>query len=157
QRQGGSAHLRPRRRRRLRRPAARQAGTQGRHQGGRLAPLHARVRTRRGGRIRPPVSAGHELKPPTAGSGPRTTAGPGGQDNGRSVLVRTRLRPPVRAAGTVYRHRLDRYGEASLLGQWFDQFRRDDAAAGWLSLDPSPDDLTGFIQYVVSALQVARP
>ena len=115
------------------------------------------------------------MKPPTAGSGPRTTAGPGGQDNGRSVLVRTRLRPPVRAAGTVYRHRLDRYGEefqrrvltlvkapagygkSSLLGQWFDQFRRDDAAAGWLSLDPSPDDLTGFIQYVVSALQVARP
>jgi LuxR family maltose regulon positive regulatory protein len=49
------------------------------------------------------------------------------------------------------------YGKSSLLGQWFDQFRRDDAAASWLSLDPSSDDLTGFVQYVVSALQVGRP
>jgi LuxR family maltose regulon positive regulatory protein len=95
--------------------------------------------------------------------------------DGGGVLVRTRLSPPVRAAGTVYRHRLDRYGEefrsrmltvvkapagygkSSLLGQWFDQFRQNDAAAGWLSLDPSPDDLMGFIQHLIGALQVARP
>ena len=98
-----------------------------------------------------------------------------GWGDGRGVLVRTRLSPPIRAAGTVYRHRLDRYGEefrrraltvvkapagygkSSLLGQWFDQFRQDDAAAAWLSLDPSPDDLMGFIQHLVGALQVARP
>jgi len=29
--------------------------------------------------------------------------------------------------------------------------------AGWLSLDSSSDDLTGFVQYVVSALRVACP
>jgi LuxR family maltose regulon positive regulatory protein len=91
------------------------------------------------------------------------------------VLVRTRLSPPIRAAGTVYRHRLERYGEefrlslltvvkapagygkSSLLGQWFDQFRQSDAAVGWLSLDPSPDDLMGFIQHLVGALQISRP
>jgi LuxR family maltose regulon positive regulatory protein len=97
------------------------------------------------------------------------------RDDGGEVLVRTRLRPPVRAAGTILRQRLDRhgdafrarvltvvkgpagYGKSSLLGQWFDHLRRQRLAAGWLSLDPTPDDLTGFIQYVIGALQIVRP
>lgn len=91
-----------------------------------------------------------------------------------SVIVRTRLSPPVRAAGAVYRHRLDYgealhrrvltvvkapagYGKSSLLGQWFEFLRQGDAAAGWLSLDPTPDDLMSFVRHLVSALQRARP
>ncbi len=91
------------------------------------------------------------------------------------VVVRTRLSPPTRAAGAVYRHRLDHhdedfrrravtlvkapagYGKSSLLAQWFEQLRQSDAAAGWLSLDPTPDDLMGFVRHLVAALQRARP
>lgn len=115
------------------------------------------------------------MKASAAEHGSQIADTPGGSVDDGSVLVRTRLRPPVRAAGTVYRHRLDHYcdafrrhvltvvkgpagyGKSSLLGQWFDQFRQSNAAAGWLSLDPSPDDLTGFIQYLVGAIQIARP
>jgi LuxR family transcriptional regulator, maltose regulon positive regulatory protein len=107
----------------------------------------------------------------------RTVAqeGPLDRDSFASLVVRTRLSPPIRPAGTVYRHRLDRYGEdfrrpaltvlkgpagygkSSLMGQWFEQLRRAGAAAGWLSLDPTPDDLMSFVRHLVTALQIARP
>jgi len=91
------------------------------------------------------------------------------------ILVRTRLRPPFRASGTIHRHRLQEmvaevrrhtlslvkapagYGKSSVLGQWFDALRRDGFAVGWLSLDSISDDLTGFFRYVLAALQISRP
>lgn len=97
------------------------------------------------------------------------------RDESDSLIVRTRLSPPVRPAGTVQRYRLGRdgedfrrhsltvvkgpagYGKSSLMGQWFEQLRRSGAAVGWLSLDPTPDDLMGFVRHLISALQIARP
>lgn len=98
-----------------------------------------------------------------------------GAERSDGDVVHTRLCPPMRASGAVYRHRFDHYreefrqravtivkapagyGKSCLLGQWFEHLRRSDVAAGWLSMDPTPDDLMGFIRHVVASLQRSRP
>lgn len=78
-------------------------------------------------------------------------------------LMRTRLRPPTRAAGLIRRKTLDRfmqrtgsrrltfvkapagYGKSSLLQSWYSSFSTGhDMAAGWLSMDSSLNELKTF-------------
>lgn len=90
-------------------------------------------------------------------------------------LVWTRLRPPMRASGSVRRRRLSGaadqlrhrlltvirapagYGKSSLLGQWFDGLKAVGAAVGWLSQGSTRDDLTSFLLYAIGALRESRP
>jgi LuxR family maltose regulon positive regulatory protein len=78
-------------------------------------------------------------------------------------LIRTRLRPPTRAAGLIRRRTLDEaaeriaarrltfvkapagYGKSSLLQSWYNFLSADKSVAvGWLSLDRSLDDMRTF-------------
>lgn len=90
-------------------------------------------------------------------------------------LLQTRLRPPIRASGTIPRDRLTGlvtevrqrvltvvkappgYGKTTLLGQWFKFLHAEGAAVGWLSLVPTQDDIASFFQYIVGAMRVTRP
>lgn len=90
-------------------------------------------------------------------------------------LVRTRLRPPVKAGATLVRSRLEElfsevrkrpltvirapagYGKSSILAQWFDHLASDGSAVGWLSLDKDGGDFTRFFGYLVASVQEQRP
>lgn len=90
-------------------------------------------------------------------------------------LISTRLRPPVSGGGLMSRSRLEilgnqvkqhtltfvkspaGYGKSSLLSQWFHIMQGEGVAPGWLSLDRTQDDLSGFFRYVAAALKNSVP
>lgn len=90
-------------------------------------------------------------------------------------LIKTRLRPPTRAAGLIRRKHLDAvadrirnrrlvfvkapagYGKSSLLHRWYSMLAADHEAAAWLSLDRSVDDLRTVFFYIASAIRELVP
>lgn len=90
-----------------------------------------------------------------------------------STLIRTKLLAPVSGPGMLVREKLigllrsalnrklilvsapAGFGKTTLLGQWFEIMQRQAAVLGWLSLNDSDNEPTGFLRYIIAALQEA--
>src|SRR5271170_4630842 len=88
----------------------------------------------------------------------------------KSVVLRTKLRPPVRRGGLVPRAELVArlcdtrhyrlaaiqaaagFGKTSLLSQCYERIRQDEPA-GWLSLDASDNDYPRFLSHLFAAIE----
>lgn len=91
-----------------------------------------------------------------------------------SILIATKLRPPVLGAASVVRSRLMArlhgilgckitvirapagFGKSTALAQWIDSTPHD-TAAGWLSCDADDSEYGRFVRYFVAALHGADP
>jgi LuxR family maltose regulon positive regulatory protein len=115
------------------------------------------------------------ISPPACSNCQSSTASPDPDTSIWADLVRTRLRPPVKAGAILVRGRLDElfsevrtrpltvvrapagYGKSSILAQWFDRLVSAGVAVGWLSLDKEEEDFTRFFGYLVASVQELRP
>ena len=86
------------------------------------------------------------------------------------LLIETKFRSPVLGVNLVQRNalmqRLDAlfgvklgiicapagFGKSTILGQWVQNLKSRDIAVGWLSLDEADDDISRFLDYLLTAL-----
>ena len=90
-----------------------------------------------------------------------------------STRIKTKLLAPVSSPGMLVREKLigllrsalnrklilvsapAGFGKTTLLGQWFEIMQKQAAVLGWLSLNDSDNEPTGFLRYIIAALQEA--
>lgn len=88
-----------------------------------------------------------------------------------STLIKTKLLAPVSSPGMLVREKLigllrsalnrklilvsapAGFGKTTLIGQWFEIMQKQAAVLGWLSLNDSDNEPTGFLRYIIAALQ----